>query len=265
MPSALVNGIKINYIDKGQGEPLVLISGAGSALGDWKAQIKEFQRLFRTIAFDNRGVGSSDKPPGPYSVKMMADDAIGLMNHLGIEKANIMGVSMGGMIAQEIAINYPERVDKVILGWTFAGRDKVSGFCDEFDKAVEEYLASARGRADQRQFANYLVGSIFNKQINRLFLPPLMRTMFMFYLPRGVVHQFEALFSFNAVDRLWLIKAPTLVVTGTMDRVIKPVSSEVIANLVPNSRLFKLPGGGHMIHQEMASVFNREVLSFLGN
>jgi pimeloyl-ACP methyl ester carboxylesterase len=92
MPKANVNGINISYRVEGQGDPLVMIMGLGSAQNNWRFQIGSFKKYYRTITFDNRGIGKSDKPTGPYTIKMMADDIIGLMDHLGIEKAHILGV-----------------------------------------------------------------------------------------------------------------------------------------------------------------------------
>ena len=123
MPMARVNGININYKVEGQGEPLVMLMGLSAALGAWSSQVPLLKKYYRVIRLDNRGAGKSDKPAGPYTTKMMADDTVGLMDHLGIEKANFMGVSMGGMIAQEIAINYPQRVNKLILASTYACND----------------------------------------------------------------------------------------------------------------------------------------------
>ncbi|MFP3880362.1 MAG: alpha/beta fold hydrolase, partial [Dehalococcoidia bacterium] len=110
MPLASVNGININYRVAGDGEPLVMIMGFSAGRIGWVPQLRFFKRYYRVVTFDNRGAGRSDKPPGPYSTGMMADDTAKLMDVLGIEKAHIMGLSMGGMIAQELAINYPQRV-----------------------------------------------------------------------------------------------------------------------------------------------------------
>lgn len=96
MPSAKVNGISIDYKVEGQGEPLVMIMGLGGARSSWRSQTGFFKKYYRTVTFDNRGVGKSDKPAGPYTIRMMADDTIGLMDHLSIEKAHVLGVSMGG-------------------------------------------------------------------------------------------------------------------------------------------------------------------------
>ena len=116
MPIAEVNGININYAVAGRGEPLVMIAGFSAAQSLWKSQIPTFKKQFQVVIFDNRGVGKSDKPKGPYSPRMMSEDTIKLMDYLNIKKAHILGHSMGGLIAQEIAINYPERINEINLG-----------------------------------------------------------------------------------------------------------------------------------------------------
>ena len=265
MPKANVNGININYKVQGQGEPLIMISGLNSDHSSWKSQTGLFKKYFRTITFDNRGVGKSDKPAGPYTIKMMTDDTIGLMDHLNIEKAHVLGVSMGGMIAQELAINHPERVDKLVLGCTFARRDGTSGFSSEMNKALEAYERSSRDEASLRRFASVSMPLTINKWSYRVFIIPLMKIAFRFSSQKGVAEQLEAVSAHDAADRLGMIKASTLVITGTEDRVIKPISSEVIASLVPNAKLVKVLGGGHNFYAEMRGEFNREVLDFLRN
>ena len=123
MPIAKINGININYVVQGRGEPLVMIAGFSADQNLWKSQIPAFKKQFQAVIFDNRGVGKSDKPKGPYSPRMMSEDTIKLMDYLNIKKAHILGHSMGGLIAQEIAINYPERTMKLILASTYAYQD----------------------------------------------------------------------------------------------------------------------------------------------
>jgi len=199
---------------------------------------------------------------------MMADDTIGLMDHLSIEKAHILGVSMGGMIAQELAINHPERVDKLVLGCTFARRDDTSGFSSEISKALEVYDTSSHDKVRIRRIFDIMSDLALNKRLWRILAIPQIKIMIRLAHGRtldGLIGQFEAVLAHDAADRLRMIKAPTLVITGTEDRLIKPISSEVIANLVPKAKLVKVEGGSHNFSVEMRSEFNREVLDFLKN
>jgi pimeloyl-ACP methyl ester carboxylesterase len=259
MPLTKLNGININYEVEGQGEPLVMIMGFAINRSGWMPQIPFFKKYYRVITFDNRGVGKSDKPQGPYSTKMMADDTVRLMDLLGIEKAHIMGASMGGMIAQELAINYPQRVTKLVLACTYARQDKTSGDTPELAKLSQltptpEKMASA------------MIGLAFNKPLYRFTFGLIARiqTKFMGVSGRvGIAGQSEACRKHDTLERLPLITAPTLVIVGTKDRIINPISSEVIAGKIPNARLVKVEGGSHTFSIEMKNVFNREVLNFL--
>jgi pimeloyl-ACP methyl ester carboxylesterase len=257
MPLANLNGININYRVEGQGEPLVMIMGFTASRSGWMPQISFFKKHYRVVTFDNRGAGKSDKPPGLYSTRMMADDTVALMDLLGIEKAHIMGVSMGGMIAQELAINYPRRVMKLVLACTYASQDETSG--DTLEQAKFLHLTPEKK-------VSAMVSLAFNKPLYR-FIFGLLATVqnkFMGTSGRvGIAGQSEACLKHNTLERLPLITAPTLVIVGTGDRIIKPVSSEVIASKIPNVKLVKVEGGSHYFSFEMENVFNREVLNFL--
>ena len=116
MPKIKVNDINIYHEIHGDGFPFLLIRGLSSDVYRWPSSfVKEISHKFKVILFDNRGAGRTDKPDIEYSIKMMADDTVGLMKAMNIEKANILGYSMGGSIAQEVVLNYPERVNKLLL------------------------------------------------------------------------------------------------------------------------------------------------------
>jgi len=251
MPLAKLDGVNINYQVEGRGEPLVMIMGFSATRSGWIRQIPFFRKHYRTVTLDNRGVGKSGKPPGPYSTRMMADDTLGLMDLLGIEKAHVMGVSMGGMIAQELAINYPQRVMKLVLACTYASQDEMSGDTLEHGKFLR--------LAPKQQFSA-IVGLAFGKPFYRFVFGLLARVHIKFVGSSGTVGiagQSEACRTHNTLDRLPLITAPTLVIVGTADRVINPVSSEVIAGKIPSVKLVRVEGGSHCFK------FNREVLDFL--
>ena len=257
MPIARLNGINISYRVEGRGEPLVMIMGFSAGRVGWMPQIPFFRKHYRVTTFDNRGAGKSDKPPGPYSTRMMADDTAKLMDHLGIEKAHIMGLSMGGMIAQELAINYPQRVMKLVLAATYARQDETSG--DMLEQAKFLQLTPEKK-------ASALISLAFNKPTYRFVFGLLagIQTRLIGGSGRtGIAGQSEACRIHDTLERLSSITAPTLVIVGTGDRIIKPVSSKVIAGKIPNARLVRVEGGSHYFSFEMRKVFNREVLDFL--
>jgi pimeloyl-ACP methyl ester carboxylesterase len=257
MPLASLNGININYQVEGQGEPLVMIMGFTAGRIGWMPQIRFFKKYYRVITFDNRGTGKSDKPPGPYSTNMMADDTVKLMDLLGIEKAHIMGLSMGGMIAQELAINHPQRVMKLVLACTYTRQDETSGDTLELAKFLQ---------LTPEKKASAMVGLAFNKSIYRFTFGLLARVQTRFIGASGRVGidgQSEACLKHDTLERLSSITTPTLVIVGTGDRIIKPVSSQVIAGKIPNAKLVKVEGASHYFSFEMKNVFNREVLNFL--
>jgi pimeloyl-ACP methyl ester carboxylesterase len=266
MPKTRINGININYKVEGWGEPLILIMGFSGGRIAWTLHTRTFKKAFQVITFDNRGAGKTDSPSGPYSIKTMADDTIGLLDYLGIDRAHILGVSMGGMIAQEVAINYPERVKKLVLGCTFARRDEISGHSAEYHKAldlaedcpnddilnipIDKYMATIYSLASGNRLVQMLMG-------------PVAMIRFKLGNNTGVEGQLEAILNHDTQERLHMIQAPTLVMTGTEDRLIKPSSSEVLASRIPNARLVKFEGGAHSFFVAMRSRFNKEVLDFL--
>lgn len=257
MPVAKVNGINISYQIAGQGEPLLMIMGFSANHQGWSAQVPFFKKYYQVVTFDNRGVGKSDKPPGPYTTRMMADDTVGLLEHLGIKKCDIIGVSMGGMIAQEIAINYPERVSRLVLAATYA--------CKEGDSGDTPYQAEAL-RLGPQKMPSVMIDLAMNKPIYKFtfgFIAKL-QSRFLSASDRiGLDGQAVACNNHNTFDRLPLIQAHTLVIGGTQDRIIKPSSSDVIAKRIPNSRLVKVENGSHAFNIEFKNRFNLEVLKFL--
>jgi len=253
MPTAQVNGIKLHYRVHGKGEPLVLIAGWGTDLRAWIFQLPAFRKYFRVVTFDNRGVGKSDKPTGPYSMKLMAADVIGLMNSLDIVAGHVLGLSMGGMIAQEVAINYPDRVLRLVLGCTFAYQGDSSGQTDEYSKLT---------KLDPKQIKLTLASLANNNPVGRVFVVLWMKLMSKSWAA-GFKSQGAAIKGHDTSDRLRLIKSPTLVIAGIKDRVIRPSSSEFIASRIPGARLVMIENGSHSMSAENRKEFNKAVLAFL--
>ena len=213
-----------------------------------------FRKSYRVIRFDNRGVGKSDKPNGPYSIKVMAEDALGLMDHLSISKACIIGVSMGGMIAQELAINYPERVSKLVLACTCACHSENSGKTPEYSKIIG---------LSTTEFRKRLLLLAYRTLLGKFVLLSLMNATTKRGWEIGFEGQKAAIDAHNSFNRLPLVKSRTLVIAGTRDRVLYPSSSDIIAQKVPNAKLLKIEGGSHGISAESPRRFNKEVVSFL--
>jgi pimeloyl-ACP methyl ester carboxylesterase len=265
MPLAKVGDISLCYKVSGDGQPLILITGFASAQNLWYSQVRAFSRYYRVVTFDNRGFGKSDKPPGPYTTKMMAGDTIALMDRLGIEKAHILGGSMGGMAAQEIAIEHPGRLDKLILSSTSAGgqplRDMLFGLIEAatpgWNRSRPE-LASA----NLQKFMVAMASRSFDGKLYQVLIMPLVRLQARLGRVKVPVGQLEAMISHNALERLNRIQAPTLVLAGGKDRLMPPHSSEVLASRIKGAKLVVIEGGAHAL---AAGPLNKEVLGFLGS
>jgi len=217
--------------------------------------------------FDSRGVGSSDRPTDPFTTRTMADDTVGLMDHLGIEKAHVLGVSLGGMIAQEITINYPARVMKLILACTSPGRSSDSTEPSEIaQKLGLPYNDRGDVESDKLDFAKVRdsMGRLgFNSRFWSWVVGPMVRVYMRHIGGDKVKGQFDAAVRHRALDRLHLIQSPTLIIAGGDDRLISPRLSEEMARRIPNSTLVVVEGGSHNLLAEKRGRFNREVLRFL--
>ena len=266
MPKANLNGINIYYESHGQGEPLVLIQGLGGGHASWFLQTRAFKKHYRVITFDNRGIGKTDKSSDPYTIKTMADDTIGLMDYLGVDKAHILGASLGGMVAQEVAIGYPQRVIKLVLVCTSAGGREITDIHPEMLKAIGIKEGSTEAdliSVDFVKLMSAIISVAFNRRLYRMLLLPISKVHMKLGGVGGHLEQMEAVAGHSIVNRLHLIEAPTLVITGTEDKIMSPHSSEVIASQIPNAKLVKVEDGSHAFFLEMRGRFNKEVLGFL--
>jgi 3-oxoadipate enol-lactonase len=266
LPQASVNGIRLYYKTYGHGEALVLIPGLGAGHTSWFRQLPALKKHYQVVAYDPRSIGNSDRPKEPYGFKTLADDVVGLMDHLGIGKTHVLGQSLGGQVAQEVAIDYPDRVAKLILVSTLAAGDDTN----PPSPALMEVLRHAEGttaidfsRMDTRRTMNALIGMSFNKPLYRKAMQWLSRVFVRPQMFDGLSDQIGAISGHSTIDRLHLIKAQTLVITGAEDRIIPPHSSEVLASKIPNAKLVMVDGGSHGFNVEMTSRFNRELLDFL--
>ena len=270
MPRAAVNGIHIFYEVHGTGEPLILIAGVGADHRSWFCQLGAFGKYYRVITLDGRGIGKTDRPPGLYTFKTLADDVVGLMNHLDIEKAHLLGESLGGIIAQEIAIAFPHRVDKLILASSTVGIGVEHEVHPDLMKAFG-YQGGSTGtdfdssKVDVGKTMRAMISLSFDSRIYRVAMI-LMASLYVRPSAfKGMAEQIKAISTYSTLDRLHLIKSPTLVITGTRDRIIPPGISDLLASRISNARLVKIDRGSHAVRVEMRKRFNREVLGFLAS
>ena len=267
MPQANVNGVEIYYEVHGQGEPLILIMGHGAGHSGWRFHARAFKSHYRVITFDNRGIGKTGGRGDHYTIQTIADNTASLMDHLGIDKAHVLGASLGGMIAQEIAINYPQRVMKLILVSTTPGGWEVSETHPEVLRVmgVKDSPDEADFRSvDIGKWISVMISLSFNKKLYRMFLTPVARVYMKSVAGvEGIIGQLEASPEYDTRDRLHLITAPTLVMAGTEDRLIPLRHSEEITSRIPNAKLVKVEGGSHAFLVEMRARFRQEVLDFL--
>jgi pimeloyl-ACP methyl ester carboxylesterase len=263
MPIASVNGINLYYEIHGHGPNLTMIEGTGYDLWMWYRQLPEFSAHFRVLVYDNRGVGRSDKPPGPYSHAQNAADLAGLLDHLGWDRTHVLGISMGGFIAQEFALAHRDRVDRLVLVATgFGGPNMVPvppeavlALTPDPTLSPEEKIRQAMPVAfGDRDWPRGHVEE-FDQIVGwRLQYPP---------TPESSMAQIMAGLTFNVEARLGEIQAPTLVVAGTEDRVVPPENARLLAERIPHARLDVIEGAGHLVLIEASDRFNRDVIAFL--
>lgn len=262
MGFAQVNGIQLYWEAAGEGTPLVLIEGLGYATWMWRHQIPAFSPHYQVIAFDNRGTGQSDKPESMYSVQLMADDTAGLLRELGIERAHILGVSLGGFIAQQLAVCHPELVDRLILWSTgFGGPNMVvmsaetaarvlNPAGDTFQEKMRCSLSTAVSRHTMQNRPELVAGIIQGVSANPQ--PPF-----------AYRNQAIAGATFNGEEQLPRLTGPVLVMAGSEDEVVPPINARLIGDRLPQAQVKTVNGGGHLFFMERPAEANHAVLEFL--
>lgn len=227
MPKASLNGLQLYYESEGDGEPLVLIPGFASGRSIWFKQVGPLAQHFRVITFDPRGVAASDKPEGPQTISLLADDVAALLNDLGIESAHVLGASFGGFVAQEFALRHPRMTRKLVLCCTsFGGANHVLPAPEIWNEI------------NQVRATNEVPEHIYRSQL-------------------------EAARAFNAEERLTPIKCPTLIVSGDADVIVPVQNSYNLAERIANAELQIVTGGNHTFFIEQADEFNEIILNFI--
>lgn len=266
MPTITANGINIFYESNGFGKPLVLISGLGYNMWQWHKMVPGLAQSFQVITFDNRGVGQTDKSEGAYSAALLAADTAALLTALNIPKAHIMGHSMGGFIAQELALSYPDRVDKLILASTnFGGphhlpitaeamavlSDTASDAVTRFKNGLAVSTAPGWSENNEAMIEEWLAWRIAN---------PVDPAAYQAQMAIGLsLLAEEACFE----NKLPEVQAETLILFGKYDKVVPPGNADLLAAKIPNSTIRILPDAGHFFPIETPEAANEMVVGFL--
>ncbi len=249
--------MKIEWEERGQGMPLLLIQGLGYGRWGWDPIVPGLAEQYRVLLFDNRGIGGSDKPEGPYTARQMAGDALQVLDEAGVGRAHVLGASLGGMIAQELAALEPERVDKLVLACTTPGGPDAPPlpavtlklFAEAATLAPEVALRRFVENALGADAPEELVDEIFRRRLEN---PP---------DPAGWQAQAAAGTTFPGIEGT--LAAPTLVLQGTQDNVVDPRNADLLAARIPGSRVELFPGTGHLFFWEQPEQVVRVVTEFL--
>lgn len=258
---ATSGGAKLYWESAGAGEPVLLVMGLGMAATGWWRTIPVLAEGLRVIAFDNRGVGRSDRPPGPYTLAQMTDDAVAVLDAAEVQSAGIYGISLGAMIAQQLALRRPERVRALVLGAsTPGGRAHTSPAADVIDfirrrpslppeEGVWASVPYNYGRATREHHA----GRIAEDIVQRLRFP---------VDPAGYRAQLAAAWGHDTSARLREVVAPTLVLHGSEDRIVPVANGQLLAESITGAQFRVLDGAGHLYPTD-APEADREVRRFL--
>jgi pimeloyl-ACP methyl ester carboxylesterase len=260
MPKVHANGIELYVETHGDGEPLLLIAGFACDHTMWSDVVGVLAGRYRVIVFDNRGVGRSSAPDSPYTIRMMAGDTGALLDALGVGPAHVAGYSMGGQIAQELALARPGQVRSLMLLSSCAR-------CDERNKAVIQTWAELPGVVEPRLMARLLLPWLYS---NAFFAKPGAVEQLLTLLldnpypptPEGIYHQSRACGDFDTTSRLGEIGCPTLVLAGREDVLLPLPFSEQLARGIPGAELVVLEKAGHGLLVEAPQGVAQAMLAF---
>jgi pimeloyl-ACP methyl ester carboxylesterase len=263
VPRARIGEVSLHYESTGVGAPVLLVMGLGmNATGWWRTVPVLAAAGLRVLSFDNRGVGRSARPRGPYTTAMLADDAVAVLDAAAVERAHVYGISLGGMIAQEIALRHPERVARLVLGATTSGGDGATAAdrqtLEFFQRrgqmtALEAVWASVPYNYSTHTRAEH--GDRIARDISQRLRYPIE--------PEFYAAQLAAALAHDTHERLAQIHAPTLIVHGLEDLMVPPANGRLLASRIPAARLLELPGAAHLYPTDEPSA-DHDVAAFLG-
>lgn len=262
MPIVKVNGINMYYEENGKGIPLILIMGLRRNLEWWYCQIPELSQHFRVIAFDNRGAGRSDKPDTEYSIRLFADDTAGLMDRLGIQRAHVLGVSMGGYIAQELALAYPDKVKSLILACTGAGGNRAVLMSEERTKKFTANDGLTPAGILAKDMDIYFSEGFIAQHPDKV--KEFIEISLRYYQPADAfLRQFSACRKHDTADRVSSLRQPVLLMTGDDDYLVPHQNTLILKELLPGAELHIFPRRRHAFFIEEAAKFNQAVINFI--
>ncbi|MFB5189622.1 alpha/beta fold hydrolase [Alicyclobacillus fastidiosus] len=265
MAYAAVNGADIYYEVMGEGQPLILVMGLGGNLDWWGTGFrKQLARARQVIAFDNRGAGRTNAPSGPFSIDQMADDVAGLLDALSIERADVFGMSMGGMISQEFALRHGERLNRLVLGCTCCGGSEQIPPTPRAQQLLAQFTRTISADDAMRYQAELLFPSEFIEKHHEL-LQAAHKMMAQVPMKRSdFLRQFEAIQSWRGTyDRLPTLEHDTLLLHGTEDILLPVQNSEIMHEVLPTSRLIQYEACGHGFAIQAASRVVTDIQHFL--
>jgi 3-oxoadipate enol-lactonase len=254
-----VNGdVSVAFESHGSGPPLLGIMGLGYGRWGWQPIVDLLARRHRLLTFDNRGYGESDKPPGPYTAAQMAGDALAVLDAAGVERAHVIGASLGGAVAQELALRHSGRVDRLVLVATMSGTTGMHPIPAPTLRLMAEAPALDPQTALRRFVENALAPEPEPELVERIVAirtanPP---------DPAGWAAQAGIWSSFDVWDELPSVSAPTLVVQGEGDVVVDPRNAAALAGRIPGAQLRLVPGG-HLFFWNRPTEFTALVREFL--
>jgi pimeloyl-ACP methyl ester carboxylesterase len=262
LSETIFNDLKIHWESYGEKEPLLLISGVGGGTWTWEESIAAWSPYFRVIVFDNIGAGRSSMPDRPYTMAEMADHAAAVLDAAGVKHAGVVGLSMGGMIAQELALRHSTRVRRLVLGSTHCGVSRrippdpnlIKQFADNaglspegiFDKnllllATPRFLKKGSAALDRYR----------ERELGAPFQPDY-----------ALKRQLGAIAGFDACGRIHKIHVPTLILTAEKDKLVPPENGFLLSNQIPDAVVKSFADAGHLIHLECADEFHEMVMQF---
>jgi 3-oxoadipate enol-lactonase len=259
---AVSDGVRLAYEELGAGEPVLFVQGLGYDRRGFGPLPRLLADDFRVIVFDNRGVGDSDVPEGPYSVAQMAADAVAVLDAAGVDSAHVLGVSLGGYIAQEVAVRRPERVRRLVLVSTAPGGPNQYPMPPRGVEAFGRYPTMEREAGLRLMVENSLGDHAVRER------PELVEEVYAYRLERapaiaGWQAQAYAGATFDAFDRIPAIAAPTLVIQGGADTVVDPRNADLLAERIPGAMVHVVPDRGHLVIWQEGELLAPVVREFL--